>query len=130
MWTVLNKESIRDVIRVTVQHESGAEFSFEARTKAEFDRTLRNLARNLASRDEEIALIPEGEYALDPEPTKEVVAAEPDPEAEKRQEIAQAEHELFEEVERVKRETEIAELAKEHQTVAERVAALEAVRNK
>lgn len=93
----------------------------------QMENTLRVAEKRLNKRDEELATIDIATYTLPPEPVEE--APEPTPEEAQEADIAQAEMELAQEVERAKKEKEVAELAQSDVTVAEKLAALEVLRS-
>ena len=97
--------------------------------REQMEATLRSIEKRLDKRDADLAAIDIATYTLPAEPVEEVAPA-PTPEQVKEAEIVQAEQELVQEVERAKREKEVAELAQSDVTVAEKLAALEALRAK
>lgn len=93
----------------------------------QMENTLRVAEKRLNKREEELASIDIATYTLPPEPEPEAAPA-PTTEELKAAEIAEAEQELAQEVERAKKEKEVAELVQADATVAEKLAALEALK--
>lgn len=126
--TITNKE-IRNS-RLLVQADFGAHGgkSFEGHTAEQISRDIGNYVRLLEDLPKELEKVPASwtpPVTPIPEPTPE-----PTEEELRAQEIAAAEQELEVEVERAKKERERAELALADTAVAERLAALEALKNK
>lgn len=100
-----------------------------ARSKQELDGTIANLYREVNKIDEEIAKVEIGTWTPPtPEPTPEPVP--PTAEELKAKEISAKEMELQEEIERAKREREVAELAQADAGVASKLAELEALKTR
>ena len=105
-------------------------YPVSARTRAELDNTLRNLLAIHQALPEHFADLADGEYTVGEEVKEVTEAVEPTPEELLAQAIASKEAEIQAEVERIKKEREIAEIAAEHSNVASKLAELEVLRNK
>jgi hypothetical protein len=105
-------------------------YPVSARTRAELDNTLRNLLAIHQALPEHFADLADGEYTVGEEVEEVTETVEPTPEELLAQAIASKEAEIQAEVERIKKEREIAEIAAEHSNVAAKLAELEVLRNK
>jgi hypothetical protein len=105
-------------------------YPVSARTRAELDNTLRNLLAIHQALPAQFADLADGEYTVGEEVEEVTETVEPTPEELLAQAIASKEAEIQAEVERIKKEREIAEIAAEHSNVAAKLAELEVLRNK
>jgi hypothetical protein len=130
---VQSRERVEDRIRITVAVMDGTTElfgrAFEGRTANELKGTLANFQAILSNLEDELEAVPLGEFTA-PQPEPVSAPVEPTPEELKAQEIATLEAELQAEVERVKREREIAAIALENEAVAAKVTELEALKTK